>query len=307
MCKTLPGGHCFPATASLTSDGVLRNKRIVTPAHFLFAIGLAGLGVLSLVSGDFALNWQPVPAWVPWRQSLAYASGMLLLAGAIGMLVKRTASHCALAMTLYMLSWVVLLQIPRVAQAPGDIGMWLGFAESSWLFCGGWLIWDALAGPPGRLTMNRPRIARLLFGFACLILGLSHFVYVDATVGMVPAWLPERVGFAYLTGAGHFAAGLAILFGVIPRLAATLEASMIGVFVLLVHIPGVASAPGSRLQWTMLFVATALAGSALSVAESLERNPGAGPADPRKSGPPLPTELPPAAPVTGEPCTSRRQ
>jgi uncharacterized membrane protein len=113
------------------------------------------------------------------------------------------------------------------------------------------------------------RIARFLFAVSCLELGLSHFVYAEGTASMVPAWLPDRLGFAYLTGAGHFAAGVAILFAIFPRLAATMEAIMISLFVLLVHLPGVASEPASRLKWTMLFVATALAGSAWAIARSL--------------------------------------
>lgn len=60
-------------------------------------------------------------------------------------------------------------------------------------------------------------------------------------------------GIAYLTGAGHFAASLGILFAILPRLAATLEAIE----------------PRSRLQWTMLFVASALAGAAWITARSL--------------------------------------
>lgn len=86
---------------------------------------------------------------------------------------------------------------------------------------------------------------------------------------MVPAWLPDHLAFAYLTGAGHFATGLAILFGVLARLAATLEACMISSFVVLLHIPGILSAPSNRMQWTMMFVALALAGAAWVVAGSL--------------------------------------
>jgi uncharacterized membrane protein len=253
--------------------------RVVGLGHLLFAFGMAGLGLLSVISGDFAFTWQPVPAWVPWREGLAHASGIFLLAGGIGLLAKRTAAPAALGLALYLLSWVLLLQAPRVAQAPLNVGAWLGLCENLVLTCGGWLLWASLEGPEARPRLRfvvgngGVRTARILFGLSCLVLGLSHFIYTDATASMVPAWLPARAGFAYLTGAGHFAAGLGILFAILPRLAATLEAIMISLFVLLIHVPGAASAPASRLQWTMLFVASALAGASWIVARSLQDRP----------------------------------
>ena len=245
--------------------------RTIALGHVLFAIGLAGIGVLSLVSGDFAYTWQPVPGWVIWRHGLAYASGILMLGAGIGMLVKPASRLSALVMTIYLSTWVLLLQAPRVAQAPTNVGMWLGLSESMALFCGGWTLYLSLAGSEHDLPkfLADPRLARYLFGGACVVLGISHFVYLDITAGMVPAWLPDRTGFAYLTGAGHLGAGLAILFGVLPRLAATLEAGMISSFVLLLHAPSVFAQPSSRLQWTMLCVASAIAGAGWIVAGSL--------------------------------------
>jgi len=122
------------------------------------------------------------------------------------------------------------------------------------------------SGSPRRKSNTPPASA-----LALLPIGLSHFVYVNETAQMVPAWLPARTGLAYLTGAGHAAAGLGLLFSIVPRLAATLEAVMMSSFVLLIHIPAVAHAPTDRLQWTMLSVATALAGSAWTVAGSFTR------------------------------------
>jgi uncharacterized membrane protein YphA (DoxX/SURF4 family) len=246
--------------------------RLVAVGHLLFAIGLTGVGVLSIASRDFAYTWQPVPPWVPGRGILAVVSGLLLLGAGIGMLLKRTAHASALVMTIYLATWVLVLQCPRVAGAPTIVVLWLGVAENLVLVCGGWSVFlslDRSRSSPRFEFLSRPLILRILFGASCLVLGLSHFVYVDATAGMVPAWLPDHRFFAYLTGSGHFAAGIAILLGVVPRLAATLEAGMISIFVLLIHIPGAVSAPTSRLQWTMLFVASALAGSVWAVAGSL--------------------------------------
>lgn len=244
--------------------------RVTRLGHWLFAVSFAGLGVLSLGSGDFALAWQPVPAWVPGRIYLAYASGLVLFAGGLGMLVERTARLATLVMTVNLLLWLLLLRLPRVAMQPTSEGMWLGFGETLVLVVGGWLLFAAQNGSPEAGLDSGLRVPRFLYGVALPLIGLSHFIYASDTASLVPAWLPWRMGFAYLTGAGHIAAGLGILFAVLPRLAATLEAAMISLFTLLVWVPQVAAAPASRFQWTALLVSAALTGAAWAVAGSLQ-------------------------------------
>ncbi|HEX3304294.1 MAG TPA: hypothetical protein VHR64_15515, partial [Thermomicrobiales bacterium] len=90
----------------------------------MFAIGMAGLGILSLIYRDFALNWQPVPTWVPWRIPLALLSGAMLAAGGIGMLFRKTSQGAAALLTINVLVWLVLLEIPRVVASPAVEAMW---------------------------------------------------------------------------------------------------------------------------------------------------------------------------------------
>jgi uncharacterized membrane protein len=243
--------------------------------HRLLAIGIAGLGLLSLIFDDFALVWQPVPDAVPGRRILAYVSGALLLVCGLGMLWKRTAPKATGLLASFVTLWLALLQVPRVARAPGDEGMWLGFGENLLLVTGSWTLFILCSRDQGGRRSAAGdaalRAARVVYALALPVIGLSHFVYTQATVSMVPAWLPFRIGFAYLTGAGHAAAGIGILFGVARRLAATLEALMLSTFVLLLHLPGVIAAPNSRLQWTMLFVASAFTGCAWGIAGALGR------------------------------------
>jgi uncharacterized membrane protein len=253
-------------------------------AILLFAGGLSGLGVLSLIYDDFAMVWQPVPTGVPLRVILAYASGIVLLVGGICTLPRRTAPSATFVLTAFLFSWLLLLQVPRVASDPLNEGMWLGLGETLVLVSGGWVLAVTRAMDEGRkwgdLASGAPgvRLGRFSFGLALPLIGLSHFVYAVETASMVPAWIPLRLGFAYLTGAGHIAAGLGLLLGILPRLAATLEALMISSFVLLLHVPGVVAEPSSRLQWTMVFVASTLAGSAWSIAASAQGAPwGRGP------------------------------
>jgi uncharacterized membrane protein len=242
----------------------------------LFALGMAGLGVLSLVFGKFALQWQPVPVWLPaW---LGYVNGAVLLAGGTGLLLpRRWAAISGLSLLIYLALWVVIQAINDIAH-PLDVGANLPLFEDLALMCGAWFAWAALAedGMAFLKGTNGLMAARILFGIACLIFGLSHFLYADFTAQMVPAFLPFHLPLAYITGAGHIAAGLALISGVLSRLAAVCEAAMMSLFVVLVHIPMVVApipADMTQLFWTMLCVACALSGSAWLLAASLKDRP----------------------------------
>jgi uncharacterized membrane protein len=109
----------------------------------------------------------------------------------------------------------------------------------------------------------------MLFAVSLIPIGLSHLVYVKETAELVPAWLPYRVGWAYLTGAGQTACGLGVLFSIFPRVAARAEAVMISLFTLLVWGPAILAAPTTRLPWTAFFISWAIASAAWVVAQNI--------------------------------------
>jgi uncharacterized membrane protein len=112
------------------------------------------------------------------------------------------------------------------------------------------------------------RAARVLFALSLPMIGLSHFFYTKQTVELVPSWLPYPNGWAYLTGAASIATCLAILFGIIPRLAARLETAMLWIITLLVWAPAIVSTGGDRLPITALTISAAIACGAWVVADS---------------------------------------
>jgi uncharacterized membrane protein len=244
------------------------------PALTPFALGMIGLGILALVYGDFALVWQPVAPWIPGRTILAYASGLLMLLGGIGLLLKPTAAWSARILFPYLIVWL-LLKVPALLVAPQMEAVWLGFGELAVLMAGGWVLFVKLAGPRegSPLTFatgeNGIHLARMLFAVSLIPIGLSHIVYVKQTAELVPAWLPYRVGWAYLTGAGQIACGLGVLFSIFPRVAATAEAGMISLFTLLVWGPAILAAPTARLPWTAFFISWAIASAAWVVAQNI--------------------------------------
>lgn len=231
----------------------------------LFGLGMIGLGILGLVFRDFALQWQPVPASIPGRGALAIIAAILMVAGGAGLLVRAGASLSARVLFPYLVLWL-LLKFPGIITAPLSALSWLGWGEISVLLAGGWVLFTNLArlGSPTSL-----KAARILFGIALPAIGLSHFVYATQTAALVPAWLPFRTGWAYLTGAGHVAAGLGVLLGIYPRLAATLESAMLGAFTLLVWGLAILSTPAARLPWTAFLISWAIAAAALVVAGSI--------------------------------------
>jgi uncharacterized membrane protein len=244
------------------------------PALTAFAIGMIGLGVLALIYGDFSMVWQPVPVWVPGRTVLAYASGVIMLFGGAGLLFRATAAWSVRVLFPYLIVWLCL-KLPALFVAPGMEAVWLGFGELAVLFAGGWVLFAKIGelpqGSPLAVVASEKSIsiAQIFFAVWLIPIGLSHMFYVQATADLVPAWLPYRIGWAYLTGAGHIAAGLGVLFSIFPRLAAFAEAAMIGVFTLLVWAPRIVAEPKARLPWTAFFISWAIAAAAWVVAQSV--------------------------------------
>src|SRR5437868_4660085 len=105
--------------------------RIIGIGQVVFALAVAGLGVLSLGSGDFALNWQPVPKAIPGREILATISGAILFFGGLGLLFKPAARLAALVLTINFFVWLLLLRLPKVVVGWSHAGIWLGFGETA--------------------------------------------------------------------------------------------------------------------------------------------------------------------------------
>ena len=253
-------------------------QREQQPSAGLLAIGLVGLGVLGLAVGDFAMVWQPVEAWVPGRTALAYAAGALMLICGAGLFFRATATWAVRILFPYLIVWQ-LLKLPALFVAPKVEGVYLGFGELAVLLAGGWTLFARLGEvrAPAWLawaTGDRGvRIARYYFAVWIIPIGLSHCIYTKETAALVPAWLPFKTGWAYLTGAGQMASGLGVLFGVLPRLAAWAEAGQITLYTLLIWLPAIFATPRARLSWTALWISWTIGAAAWVVAQNVSPKP----------------------------------
>ncbi len=248
---------------------VLTAPRPVVPC---FALSLVGLGIVGLVFHDFAMVWQPVPAWVPGRTALACAAGLLMITCGIA-LFTRAAAIAMRVLFVYLFLWT-LLKVPALFVAPQIEGVWLGFGELGILFAGGWTLFARLAAlPPGSrfafLAGARAlRVARLFFGASIIPIGLGHLFYVKETLALVPVWMPWRGFWGDFTGVAQMLCGIAVLLSIYPRIAAHIEAVLIALFTLFVWVPPVVAAPTTRLPLTAFFISWVFAAAAWAVADS---------------------------------------
>jgi uncharacterized membrane protein len=242
----------------------------------VFAAGLAAIAVQNFIASDFVAGLQPVPAGVAARTALAYVNGALLLAATgsivLGFRVRLAAVFTALLLTI----WIVFLHIPHVIANPHAGNAWTPALEI-FAMLGAALMIVALSSEGDR--------QRLLgtIGLTCLAatlpaFGVLHFIYWEYVASVIPAWLPGHVFWAYFTGVAHLVAGIAIIISFAPafkrlaHIAASLWALMVGLWVVILHVPRALAHMDARPEWTSLFVAITLCGGGLLMRQTLARS-----------------------------------
>ena len=104
------------------------------------------------------------------------------------------------------------------------------------------------------------------------VFGTEHFTATKILAGMVPRWIPGHLFWALFVGACLISVALSIAVRKYTGIAAALLGLTILLFVLLIHIPGVANAPTSRLLWVVALRDLAFSGGALSVAATQRKS-----------------------------------
>ena len=238
----------------------------------VYGLGVMALALVCLAWGSFDPG-QPAPSDLPDRTALAYAAaGFMFVAGA-AVEWRRTAAWGAAALTAYYALIVVILMNGRVVLAhPAEYGAYSGTAEQPAIAAGGLIVYAASARIDAALVARLTRLGQLAFAVCALSFGGAHFFYMNLTAPLVPKWLPPSQAFwAYATGVGQIAAGVAILTGVRARLAAILLTAMYVSFTLMVHSPMLLADPSSHTNWSESALNLALIGAAWVVADSLAR------------------------------------
>jgi uncharacterized membrane protein YphA (DoxX/SURF4 family) len=236
----------------------------------IYGSAAVGFGLVGLVWGDLASVLDPVPRDFPGRTVLAYAVAVVCLLGGLSIQWRRTAALGALALTALYGLGAMLFHAPRIIAHPSVFVTWSGTAEQLALMAAGMVAYTYCAHLQPAAAERISKIGRLIFGVCLLLFGLAHLFYLTYTAKLVPAWLPPGQTFwAYATGAGHFAAGIAILSGIAARPAAMLLTAMFIVFAILVHAPTIILDPHTHINWSENALNFALIASAWVMAASI--------------------------------------
>jgi hypothetical protein len=238
----------------------------------VYGLGVMALAIVCLALGAF-LPGQPVPKGFPYRTALGLAAGGFMLVAGAAVEWRRTAAWGAAALTAYYVLIVVILMNGRVVLAHyAEFVAYSSSAEQVAIAAGGLIVCAASAKIDAALAARLTRLGQLAFGVCSLLFGGAHFVYMNLTAPLVPKWLPPTQElWAYATGVGFIAAGVAILTGVQARLAAILLTAMFASFALLVHAPMLLANRSDHMIWAENALNLAVMGAAWVVADSLAR------------------------------------
>jgi uncharacterized membrane protein len=231
--------------------------------------GLAGiaLGILGLISRDFAAVWQPIENLIgdTDRTVIAIVCAAGFLAAGVATLWGRTAPTGVLILTgLHLLS--VLGWIPRIAGNWRIYGTWNGFFELFSIFIGGVIAYAAFARRERTIQTGH-----YLYAICLLSFGVGHFTALKETAGFVPKWLPpDQMFWAVATGVFYWLAAVAIALNIKAALAARLVTVMMLGFAVLAWGPIVWGRP-EHFTWAGTVITVTLASAAWIVADSLSR------------------------------------
>ncbi len=237
-------------------------------ASLLFATSLLAWGIIHFIAGDFiAGRPQPWPEGASGKTLVAYASGLMLIAASVSIVVQKHTRLAATAAGLMILVYAALPNLIRVLTTLDYGGLMTNTGKSITFGFGALLI--ASTFPHERmnnlLSKSLP-MASIATGIFLVAGGIQHFIFVDFVKTLVPRWIPGDVFWTYVAGVGLIASGAALITGVLRKTAATVASWMVLTWVVVLHVPR-ALEHGNINEWTAVFEALAVAAILMVIAQ----------------------------------------
>jgi uncharacterized membrane protein len=251
--------------------------KLTTLGRLFVAIAMIAFGIQHFIYMNFVTRVVPqLPPWMPAHSVLACIFGAFLIVVGIAIIIGKEARTLALLLGGIILVLFVLLYLPLVFADPQNGGLLTKAGKALALAGGCFLVAGSIPADTANTGGLRAMTAKVLERFipwgqyflaAFLILGgILHFKYVEFVATLVPAWIPGHVFWTYFAGCALIAGGIGIILPWTTRLAATLSAIMIFLWVVLLHIPRAVASPHDGNETTAVFEALAMSGVAILIA-----------------------------------------
>jgi len=222
--------------------------KLVLFGPLFFAVPLAAFG-----TEHFTLTQEIasiVPSFIPWHMFWAYFVGACFIAGPLAMVTRIQARLAASLIALTFFLFVVLMDVPAIAQGQHDrIVVALAFRELS--FSSGALAFAAML--THQLIERGERASRLLatagatvarhvVAIGALFYSFEQFRHADHVPGVpldrvTPSYVHWHVFWDYLAAVIYLVAGIPLLVGKKTRAAAAWIGLAVFVVVLAVYVP----------------------------------------------------------------------
>ena len=112
-------------------------------------------------------------------------------------------------------------------------------------------------------------LALVFFAAPLAVFGAEHLTDAHDIMQLIPVWMPGRLFWAYFVGVALIAASVSLSLKRYLLLTGLMVALMFFLFVLMMHIPGVAANPHDRFSWAVAFRDLSFGAGALALAGAM--------------------------------------
>ncbi|HEY4337268.1 MAG TPA: hypothetical protein VGM89_15260 [Puia sp.] len=246
-------------------------KKLTGLGPVFYAVAVAGFGMNQLVTQNFLTGLFPVPAGVPLRLFWMLLSSAVFLLAAVGMLfLGRKWLAAALAGTCFFVFFLVL-HLPVLLGDLKNPTLWTPPFEALMLSSGGFIVAAYLintsAGDPRWIKPLNVlgTLGQYLFAVGLVVFAVLHIKYNDYIQTLIPAWMPGHVFLSYVVIAAFILSAFSFFTGLKLTLASGLLGVMFLLWVLLLHAPRAIGKMTMEPEWSSLFVALAVCGTAFTI------------------------------------------
>jgi uncharacterized membrane protein YphA (DoxX/SURF4 family) len=249
-------------------------NRLGDLGRWLLAISVIGFGVQQFIYSGYVKGLTLIPWRIPAHTFWAYFMGALLIICGLCIAFEIMARlACSLLGALFF-ACVLVIHLPDAIAITREILERTRAFETLAISGGAFVLARMVkAGQASSTKWDKPtrkeaEIGWWFFAVSMLIFGVDQLESPRFIATEIPTWIPAPLFFAYLTGIGFIAAGLAIATKIQARLAAAMLGLMFFLWVLILHAPRVANKPHNGDEWNSLLVALAMAGCSFFLAAS---------------------------------------